>query len=224
MPPEGNRLTAAEVLARLAAAYGDPIGPTPRDPLNELIRTVLSQHTADVNTDRAFARLRQAFASWEAVAVAEPVAIAAAIRAAGLAQIKAPRIKAILDTIHRERGALDLRWLASLPDAEAVAWLRRLPGVGPKTAACVMLFALGRPVLPVDTHVHRVARRLGLIDGRVTADQAHELLGALLPSDAQSVYAFHMGLVQHGRRVCRAQRPRCGDCALADRCPSFGAA
>lgn len=207
-----------EVVRRLAEAYGNPPHRLRRDPASELIYTILSQNTSDVNSKRAFQRLMNAFGSSEGLAAAPVDEIAEAIWLGGLARVKAPRLKAVLEGILKERGSLDLSFLQDMPIAEAKAWLRRLPGVGPKTAACVLLFSLGRPVLPVDTHVYRVARRLGLIEQRVPVEQAHELLEAmLLPED---VYSFHMNMVRHGREVCRAQHPRCPACVLRDICPS----
>jgi endonuclease-3 len=149
---------------------------------------------------------------------ADPTAIAEAIRVGGLARVKAPRIKAVVEGVWARRGSFDLAFLAQMPLEEAKAWLRSLPGVGPKTAACVLLFALGRPALPVDTHVHRVARRLGLVPLRVGAADAHELLEDMLAAD--EVYPFHMSLIKHGRRICKAQRPLCPRCVLVRGCPS----
>jgi len=188
------------------------------EPVSELVVTILSQHTSDVNADKAFGSLMDAFETLEAVAGAEVAEIAACIRNGGLAQIKAPRIKAALLKIIEQRGALDLSFLQELSLAEAKAWLMALPGVGPKTAAVVLCFSLGMPAMPVDTHVHRVSKRLGLIGEKVTADQAHDLLEAMVaPED---VYRFHVYLITHGRRVCKSQRPLCESCVLADICPT----
>ena len=208
----------AEILGLLAQTYGTHPWHSHRDPMSELIFTILSQHTSDNNSGRAFEQLRAAFPTWEDLAAANLEAIARAIWVGGLARMKAPRIKAILNKIQGELGSFDLSFLEALPVAEAKAWLRTLPGVGPKTAACVLLFSLGRPALPVDTHVYRVARRLGLLDPRSTTDQAHKLLEELLPAEA--FYHFHMSLVQHGRRVCKPQLPLCHQCILAHLCPS----
>ncbi len=187
-----------------------------RDPLSELVRTILSQNTSDVNSDRAFARLRERFLSWEQVRDGDPEAIVEAIELGGLARIKAPRIKAALQAITEERGELDLEFLREMELDKAKAWLESLVGVGPKTAACVLLFSLGRPVLPVDTHVHRVSRRLGLIEPGTSAERAHEILGGMLPDGA--IYDFHVNMVSHGRQICDAQRPRCEVCVLAPQC------
>jgi len=187
-------------------------------PLDELILTILSQNTSDTNSGRAFARLRLRFPTWEALLGAHPREIEEAIQVGGLARIKAPRIKAILEEVWRRLGSFDLAFLKEMPLAEAKAWLRSLPGVGPKTAACVLMFALGMPALPVDTHVYRVARRLGLVSAQTGAEKAHELLESMLAPE--EVYPFHMSLIRHGRRICRAQRPLCAQCPLAPRCPS----
>jgi endonuclease-3 len=186
--------------------------------MSTLMATVLSQNTSDVNSERAFDSLMAAFGSWDAMAEASPQDIARSIRAGGLADIKARRIRSILEEIRHECGGYDLDFLSGLGLAEAGAWLRKLPGVGPKTAACVLLFSLGMPALPVDTHVFRVARRLGLFHSGVSAERAHEILQDLIP--ASRVYEFHLQMVEHGRKVCKAQRPRCSSCVLAGLCPS----
>lgn len=187
-----------------------------RDPVSELVRTILSQNTSDVNSDRAFAHLRERFPSWEQMLHANTEAIAEAIAPGGLARIKAPRIRGALRAIMKERGELELGFLKEMELAQAREWLESLVGVGPKTAACVLLFSLGRPVLPVDTHVLRVSRRLGLIEPETSPPKAHELLGEMLPEEA--VYDFHVNMVSHGRQVCHARRPRCDVCILAPQC------
>jgi len=214
-------LTAAEVSRLLAQEYGALKWDLPQDPLSELILTLLSQNTSGQNTRRAFSSLRERFESWEAVAEASVEDIAQAIKGGGLAQVKAARIKAILETVRKERGGLDLSFLAELPLPEAKAWLRKLPGVGPKTVACVLLFSLGRPVLPVDTHVYRVSRRLGLISAKVSPERAQEELERQLPPE--EFERFHLNLIEHGRRVCRARRPRCEVCILRQECPEGSA-
>jgi endonuclease-3 len=163
-------------------------------------------------------RLRQVLPTWDAVADAPLWQIAGAIRPAGLHRQKADHIRTILRGLREERGRCDLGFLRRWPTERIWDYLMSLPGVGPKTAACVLLFSLRRPVLPVDTHVHRVSRRLGLIPDRTNAEQAHRLLGASVP--AARVYAFHVLLIEHGRKVCRARRPDCAACALKDLCPS----
>jgi endonuclease-3 len=211
------RSNVTSVCRRLRIAYG-PVSPPAQGPvLDELVATILSQNTSDSNSDAAYEDLRRRFPDWDAVRRAPVARIAGAIRRAGLSNRKAPRIKAILQAVYAERGELSLEFLASMPPAEAMAYLRRFPGVGPKTAACVLLFACRKPVLPVDTHVHRVTRRLGLIGRRCDADQAHDDLARLVP--ARRVLEFHVQLIRLGRTICSARRPRCGDCPLADLCP-----
>jgi endonuclease-3 len=178
--------------------------------------TILSQNTSDVNSGRAYRSLISTFGNWEKVADASIDDIEAAIAGGGLSRVKAPRIKAVLNRIRDERGSLDLGFLADVPLPQAREWLQSLPGVGPKTAACVLLFSLGRPAFPVDTHVYRVSKRLGLIENGVSPAKAHQLLERLVPGG--SVYRFHMNLVKHGRHVCRAQRPRCHECVLREMC------
>lgn len=210
----GRKVRAVHQL--LVQGYGHHQWHPSRDPVSELVRTILSQNTSDVNSNRAFARLRERFPSWEAVLQADPKEIAETIQPGGLATIKAPRIQAALRDIMAERGELDLGFLKDLEIQEAKSWLESLGGVGPKTAACVLLFSLGRRVLPVDTHVLRVSRRVGLVDPRATAEKAHQILGALLPEEA--VYDFHINMVTHGRQVCHARRPLHEKCVLAPQC------
>ncbi len=193
------------------------------DPVAELVLTILSQNTADTNSGRAFVRMMEAFPTWEAVLSAPLADVVAAIQPGGLAPTKAPRIQAALRDVRERAGAFDLGFLATMPLDAAREWLRSLHGVGPKTVACVLMFALGRPAMPVDTHVFRVAMRLALIPERagkaaMTPEKAHLLLeAAVAPED---FYAFHIGLIKHGRRTCVAQRPRCPSCVLVDLCPS----
>jgi len=218
----GKRRLLGRVVRVLDGAYGRPVLSPRYPPVDELVYTVLSQNTADVNTDRTFAALKARFARWTEVRDAPVETIEETIALGGLAHTKAPRIKAILVAVSERTGEPDLSELDALTDAEAQAHLTRLPGIGPKTAACVLLFALERPVMPVDTHVHRVARRLGLIDATTTAERAHPELTALAGPAASAVYAAHVDLVRHGRRVCHARRPACGQCPLAGLCPSAG--
>lgn len=207
------------VLSLLEATYGTPHNQPDGDPLDGLIGTILSQATSDVNSHRAHHDLRAAFPNWEAVLAAPDEVLASVIRSGGLANLKAKRIKETLAAIKDRCGTLDLAFLETLPLAEARAWLMRLPGVGPKTAACTLLFSLGRPALPVDTHVYRVARRLGLIGPRVGVVAAHDLLQAQLRPD--QVYPFHVDLIVHGRRICRAPLPRCTLCPLTALCDYY---
>jgi len=191
----------------------------PRDPVATLVGTILSQNTNDVNRDRAFERLQGQFPTWELVRDAPTEALVEAVRPAGLAPTKAPRIQQALRRITAERGKISLDFLADLPLEDAREWLLSLPGVGPKTAAIVLLFALGRPAFPVDTHVHRVTRRLGLIPDRTTREKAHELLEQLVPPELY--YVFHINLIAHGRAICHARNPECARCVLQDDCAYY---
>jgi endonuclease-3 len=196
-----------------------PLDPPRRlDPLEELILTVLSQNTSDMNRDRAYASLTARFATWEEVADADVRDVADAIRPGGLANTKAPRIQAILRAIERDHGKLDLRFLDRLPDDEVRTYLMALPGVGPKTAACVMAFSLLRPALPVDTHVGRAAERLGWIPPRANGAVAHAALERVVPPDLR--VSMHVGLIRLGREICKPGRPRCEDCPLHALCPT----
>jgi endonuclease-3 len=213
-----RRGAVSAVTQRLRAHYGEPERRPLQDPLSELIQTVLSQNTADINSDRAFASLIQRFGGdWEAVRAAPASHVADAIRIGGLAEIKAARIKAILDAIVERCGELDLTFLREVPLDEGRDFLRSLGGVGPKTAACVLLFSCGKAAMPVDTHVHRVSLRLGLVPVKATAEQAHMLLEEA--TDPDQVYAVHMLLIRHGREVCKAKRPRCPICPVLELCP-----
>ncbi len=210
-------LTPEAIMAALEPLYGRP-RPTPsHDPLAELILTVLSQNTADTNSGRAFVQLMRRYPSWNAIANAPLDDLVATIQSGGLAQQKAPRIQAILRAVAERSPDWDLSFLDDMPLEDARSWLRALPGVGPKTAACVLLFSLGRPALPVDTHVERVSKRLGLIPQNATADQAHDLLEGLV--DPADYYRFHMLLIKHGRRTCHARKPACERCPILA-CPS----
>lgn len=213
-----NYYSIEQLLVLLKQEYGTFCWTQRYDPITELVYTILSQHTSDLNSQRAGNILITKFGSWEAVTEAPLTIIEETIRPAGLSRQKAPRIKVALQTILALRGSLTLDFLAGLSLSEAKDWLRQLPGVGPKTTAVVLCFALGMPAMPVDTHIHRVTKRLGLIGQRVTADQAHDLLEPLIPPD--KIFSFHMGLIKHGRTICKAIRPRCKDCALKLKCPS----
>ena len=217
--PNINPAKVGAVYERLVETYGPRTLRPGRDPLDELILTILSQNTSDRNSGRAYSMLRAKYRTWEEVLDAPLAELYEVIKPAGLGNIKAPRIQNTLREILARRGALDLDFLDDLSLDEGKRWLTSLDGIGPKTAACVLLFALGKPALPVDTHVHRVARRLGLIGPRVGADQAHTLLEAALPPE--SVYPFHVDMIQHGRLICHAQRPRCEVCPLNDLCDYF---
>lgn len=212
------RRRARTVLNRLRKRYGDLAPPRCSDPLEELILTVLSQHTSDVNAERAFEALRAAFPTWDAVVRAPTRSVADAIRSGGLADTKAPRIQAILREVEARRGAFDLSSLAGLSDDEARAELVSLPGVGPKTAAVVLSFSLGRDAMPVDTHVHRVTRRLGLVPSNTSAERADRLLHELVPEGLRT--PLHVALIRLGREICKAPTPRCRICPLKDICPT----
>ncbi len=191
----------------------------PIDPLDELVNTILSQNTNDLNRDRAYRALRAKFSTWEAVRDAPPPQVIAAIKPAGLANQKGPRIQQALRRITAERGELDLNFLRDWPMEEAKAWLMSLDGVGPKTASIVLLFALGKPAFPVDTHIHRVTGRLGLIPPKTSADKAHEILAELVPPEWY--HSFHLNVIEHGRQVCKAQHPQCEKCGLQRYCVYF---
>ncbi len=215
---KAGQVTPRDVMSLLGAEYG-PMEWQPRyDPASELVYTILSQHTSDINSERAFRTLMATFGSLEAVAAADVGDIENAIRSGGLAKTKAPRIKAILNEVMRKVGSYDLTFLAEMPLDEAKAWLKELDGVGPKTAAIILCFSLGLPAMPVDTHIYRVAKRLGFFGPKVSAEQAHDILEPMVePGD---VFAFHLYLINHGRQVCKARRPRCSECVLAWGCPS----
>ena len=205
-----------QVHQRLLEAYGKPTWRPHLDPVSELVSTILSQNTNDVNRDVAFDRLRARLSTWEQVRDADVEEVIEAIRPAGLANQKGPRIQEALRFITQERGELELDFLADWPIEEAKAWLVSMNGVGPKTAAIVLLFSLGKPAFPVDTHVHRVTKRLGLIGPRVTREKAHDTLEELVPP--KDYYAFHLNVIRHGRQVCTSRKPNCPDCLLAELC------
>jgi len=210
---------ALEVHAGLREVYGEPQWRPHLDPISELVSTILSQNTNDVNRDRAFQSLRERFPTWEAVCKADLDEVKEAIRIAGLANHKGPAIQRALGHILEQRGDLSLDFLKELPIEEAKVWLTGIKGVGPKTAAIVLLFSLGLPAFPVDTHVHRVTGRLGLIGPKVTREQAHVVLEELLP--AELYYAFHLNVIRHGREVCAARKPKCELCVLTELCAYY---
>lgn len=216
--PNANTRRIRTILRRLQKRFGELVPPRAAAPLDELILTVLSQHTSDLNADRAFTSLRATFPTWEAVAAASPDAVADAIRSGGLANTKAPRIQGILREVFDREGSYDLSRLGTMPDAEARAYLTSLPGIGPKTAAVVLSFALGRDTIPVDTHVHRVARRLGIVPPTTTAERADLLLHELIPDGLRT--QLHVALIRLGREICKAPTPRCRQCPLNDLCPT----
>ena len=211
----------ARVYALLVEAYGEPPWQPDGDALGSLVATVLSQHTSDVNSARAYAQLIKTFPSWQQTRDAPPAAVAEAIRVGGLAQIKAERIQRILRELTRRLDGADLSLatLDTLPLDEAQQYLRSLPGVGPKTAACVLLFSLGRPAFPVDTHVWRISGRLGLISPRISADAAHDILTRVIPPAWR--HTMHVNLIRHGRQICHARNPECPRCPLRAVCPYY---
>jgi len=204
------------VQRRLRASQGTFVPKARLPVIDELVATVLSQHTSDINSERAFAQLKAQLPNWQQVAAAPVEQVASAIRCGGMAAVKARRIKQILSAIEHQEGRLDLSRLHDLDDAAAEDYLLSLPGVGRKTAACVLAFSMGRPAFPVDTHVHRVAIRLGWIKANTTADRAHQILAPRVPPGI--AYDLHLAMIAHGRTVCRAQQPHCGTCRrpLAD--------
>jgi endonuclease-3 len=210
---------ALEVHRRLIEAYGEPDWRQHMDPISELVSTILSQNTNDVNRDRAFQQLRQRFPKWEDVRDADLEQIKDAIRVSGLANSKAPTIQRALQRIMQERGELSLGFLEEMSVEEAKDWLTEIKGVGVKTASIVLLFSLGRPAFPVDTHVHRVTRRVGLIDQKASREGAHRLLEEMMPEE--TYYAFHLNVIRHGREICAAGKPRCDECVVSDACAYY---
>ncbi|MCM8750544.1 endonuclease III [Thermomicrobiaceae bacterium CFH 74404] len=218
-PSLGSAEKVAPILDALEQCYGRPTNQPHGNVLEELVGTILSQNTSDLNADRAFDSLRQAFPDWHQLAQASDDQIVEAIRSAGLSRQKAPAIRAAVAALLDAGGADRTQWLQQAPLEEARAWLEALPGVGPKTASCVLLFALGRPALPVDTHVYRVSQRLGLLPPGVPAASAHKSLEAIVSPD--DVYRFHVLLIRHGRVVCQARRPACERCVLTIWCDYY---
>ncbi|HVN53416.1 MAG TPA: endonuclease III [Anaerolineaceae bacterium] len=214
------RERALAIHLRLLDYYGQPEWRTPLPAIAELVSTILSQNTNDRNRDAAFNALTARFPTWEEVRDAPVEEVIAAIRPAGLANQKGPRIQAVLRSITAERGSLDLEFLRALPAQEARAWLMRFDGVGPKTASIVLQFSLGTPAFPVDTHIYRVSGRLGLRPLKMNAAQAHVFLATLFPPDAYS--AAHLNLIRLGREICTARRAFCERCPLLDLCPKVG--
>jgi endonuclease-3 len=207
---------AIKIHEALLKAFGEPIWRNPLPAIDELVSTILSQNTNDVNRDRAFEALRAKFPTWESVRDAEERDVIDAIRPAGLANQKGPRIQQVLKEITKERGALDLQFLADMPLEEARQWLTKFNGVGPKTAAIVLCFSLGRPAFPVDTHVYRVAGRIGLRPEKMTVEQAHPHLESVFPPE--TYYAAHLNIIRLGREVCNARKPICPQCPIKSLC------
>ena len=203
----------------LIAAYGQPTWRQHLLPEDELVCTILSQSTSDTNRDKGFYALKGRYPDWESVMNAPEADIIETIRPAGLANQKGPRIQAALRTVMAERGEINLGFLADLPLDEAKSWLTNIKGVGPKTAAIILLFAFDRPAFPVDTHVHRITRRLGLIGPKVSANKAHAILENL--GDPDTFYPLHLNLIRHGREICTARKPKCEICPLQTECDYY---
>ena len=210
---------ALAVHQTLLAFYGEPIWRNPLPPVDELISTILSQNTNDINRDRAFEALRARYPTWEAVRDAPSSEVVESIRVAGLANQKGPRIQQVLKQITAERGNLDLSFLNALPLEDARAWLTKFNGVGPKTAAIVLCFSLGRPAFPVDTHVYRVTGRIGLRPEKLSVEEAHPYLEGIFPPE--TYYAAHLNIIRLGREICHARKPECMTCPLFSLC-DFG--
>ena len=219
MSAEPKTMPAIDQVIRLMT---DRYGPFPEEPrldaAHEIVFTILSQHTSDTNSSRAYHLLMDKFGTLEEVARGNPAEIEEAIAPGGLARIKAPRIKQVLNLILELNGSLDLSFLRELPLHDAKAWLRQLPGIGPKSAGIILSFALGMPAMAIDTHIYRVCKRLALIGPKVTADKAHDILEEAVEPDL--VYPFHLAFITHGRQDCKAQRPLCAECVVAEVCPS----
>jgi endonuclease-3 len=207
---------ALEVYNKLLEAYGEPTWRDPLPPVDELVSTILSQNTNDVNRDRAFDSLRAKFPTWEQVRDADTDEVIEAVLVAGLANQKGPRLQQVLRDITAERGSLDLSFLADMPLEEARNWLTKFKGVGPKTAAIVLCFSLNRPAFPVDTHVYRVTGRIGLRPEKITVEQAHPFLESVFPPE--TYYAAHLNFIRLGREICVARKPNCPACPVRELC------
>lgn len=207
------------ITQNLEAAFGVPRNDSHEDPLDELINTILSQSTTNINSHRAFASLKQRFPDWESAREARPMVIAEAIKSGGLANVKSVVIRNVLDDIKQRLGSFDLSFLKTSPIAEAREFLISLKGVGPKTAACVLLFSCKRPVFPMDTHIFRILRRVGLLPEKISDKLAHEMIEELIPPKKH--YSLHINLIVLGRRICHPRNPKCGLCPLNEHC-NFG--
>ncbi|HZG50890.1 MAG TPA: hypothetical protein VEZ40_02030 [Pyrinomonadaceae bacterium] len=204
------------IIQNLERAYGVPENSRLSDPLDMLIRIILSQATSDTNSHRTFAALKRRFPDWDAALRARESTIAATIQSGGLANQKAAVIKSLLRQIKQERGALDLAFLHELPPAGAVRYLSQFRGIGPKTIACTLLFACRIEVFPLDTHIFRILRRVGLIPQKCTDRRAHEIMNAVVPQG--KFYSFHVNLIRHGRALCRPRDPLCERCPIVEYC------
>jgi endonuclease III len=216
-----SRESIPYIVQNLKGVYGVPKPERRLDPLDVLIETILSQSTTNANSGRAFESLKQRFPQWEAARRARVSSIEAAIKSGGLAKQKSVRIKDLLNEILKRRGSLDLSFLKQMPIEEASQFLASFKGVGPKTVACTLLFAFDRPMFPIDTHIFRIARRLGLIPEKCSDGEAHDLLGKMIPKERY--YEVHINLIRHGRKVCRPRDPLCGQCCLIDYCEYYAA-
>lgn len=227
MPDSSSQLDAAlldrfeEVERILDATYGPRILHARGEPVTGLVGTILSQNTSDINSSRAMEALRDRFPAWSNVTDAAVEDIRDAIRSGGLANIKAPRIQAALLTIAERRPDMDLAFLKDMSVDEAMSWLTSIDGVGPKTAACVLLFNLGMPVMPVDTHVGRVMTRIGILPDRTSTLRKQRILERLTGPHPDRIYAVHVETIEHGRLTCRAQKPRCPECPLREYCDYY---
>jgi endonuclease-3 len=209
-------IKAVKIHETLLNVFGEPIWRNPLPAIDELVSTILSQNTNDINRDRGFNALRAKFPTWEQVRDAEANEVIDAIRPAGLANQKGPRMQQVLKAITEERGSLDLSFLAEMPLEEARSWLTKFNGVGPKTAAIVLCFSLGIPAFPVDTHVYRVTGRIGLRPDKMNVEQAHTYLEAVFPPE--TYYAAHLNLIRLGRETCNARKPLCMNCPVVKLC------
>jgi len=206
-----------EILSlKLEKIYGKKKWRVHSDPLSELIATILSQNTSDHNSHRAYFNLRSKFKTWEEVRKASVRRIADTIRSGGLADVKAGRIKNILNQIYEDNHALSLNFMKKWKTGKIKEYLRKFKGVGEKTIACVLLFSLKRPVMPVDTHVLRVSKRLGLVPEKTDAKWAETILEELVPQNL--IYQFHLNLIEHGRKTCKSANPRCENCVILENC------
>lgn len=213
---EEIKAKALEVHKRLLEKFGEPIWRNPLPAIDELVSTILSQNTNDVNRDRGFDKLRETFPTWEEVRDAPKNEVIEAVRVAGLANQKGPRIQKVLRQISDERGELNIEFLKELPIEEAHDWLTKFKGVGPKTAAIVLLFSLGMPSFPVDTHIYRLTGRIGLRPKKISVEQAHPYLERVFPPE--TYYTAHLNIIRLGREICKARKPLCEECPLLDIC------
>lgn len=204
------------IIQNLERTYGVPENKRPSDPLDMLIQIILSQATSDINSHRAFAQLKKRFPTWDAVLRAREATLAAAIRSGGLANQKAAVIRDLLRQIKERHGSIDLSFLHDMPTGEAAQYLAKFRGIGPKTIACTLLFACRKEIFPLDTHIFRILRRVGLIPQKCTDERAHEIMNQLVPKG--KFYSLHVNLVRHGRTLCRPRDPQCTNCPIVEYC------